>query len=177
MIRRKLVWGLVWVGAVCALTFGCGEVISTTTTTVDTGGLVTLVGDTPVCNVLAYRAVIQKLYLRSQSDGTAANAYKGVLLPNIKVNFGGLQDTTSVLRVAPVTVGTYDQVEIGLEQRNLAFYDPTKTNPISTAFIASSSASQFINTQSPLIISKGKIAAMRIDLDVRHSVTVDQQLF
>ena len=175
MIRRKLVWGLVWVGAMCALTFGCGEVISTTSTTADTGGLVTLVGDTPVCNVLAYRAVVQRLFLRSQSDGTVANAFKGVLLPNIKVNFGGLQDTTSILRVAPVTVGTYDQIELGLEQRNFAFFDPTKTDSIGFSFAPSTGASQIINLQSPLTISKGKISAIRMDLDVRHSVTVNQQ--
>ena len=86
--------------------------------------------------------------MRSQSDGTAANAFKGVLLPNIKVNFGGLQDTTSILRVAPVTVGTYDQIELGLEQRNFAFFDPTKTDSIGFSFAPSTGASQIINLQS-----------------------------
>lgn len=175
MIRRKLVWGLVWIGAVCALTFGCGEVISTTSTTVDTGGLVTLVSDLPVCNVLAYRATVDGITLRSKSEGNAANVFKGVLTPNIRVNFGGLRDTTSVLRVAPVTVGTYDQAELTLGQFAFAFYDPTQANLISTTFSQVSGGTQLVAIQPPLTIIKGGVSALRIDLDVRHSVTVNQE--
>jgi Domain of unknown function (DUF4382) len=175
MIRRKLVWGLVWVGAVCALTFGCGNVISTTTPTVDTGGLVVLVSDTPVCNVLAYHVSVNGMILRSVSEGNAANVFKGVVGPSISVNFGGLRDTTSILRVAPVTVGTYDQVEIGLVQPLFTFYDPTKANLIGTVTPILPGSSEVFNIQSPLIISKGEISALRIDLDVRHSVAVNQQ--
>lgn len=174
MIRRKLIWGLVWIGAVCALTFGCGEVISTTSTAPATGGLVLLVSDTPACNVLAYSAAVNGMILRSQSEGKAANVFKGVLGPNIKVNFGGLRDTTSILRVAPVTVGTYDQVDLTTGQGYFAYFDPTKTS-LFTSFLQSSAASSGTYAiQPPLTISKGSISALRMDLDVRHSIAVKQ---
>jgi len=172
MIRRKLVWGLVWIGAVCALTFGCGEVISTTSTAPATGGLVILVSDTPACNVLAYSATVDGMILRSQSDGNAANVFKGVLGPNIKVNCGGLRDTASILRVAPVTVGTYDQADLFLGQGYFAYFDPTKTNLFNTVLQNSATGSGTYTIQPPLTISKGSISALRIDLDVRHSIAV-----
>jgi hypothetical protein len=175
MIRRKLVWGLVWIGAVCALTFGCGNVISTTTTTPDTGGLVILVGDNPACDVRSFRTVVTGLRLESQAEGTAANAFKGVLQPFIKVNFAGLRDTTSLLRVAPVTVGTYDRAQLSFGLTTFAFFDPTKVNFVTIVPITFSNTAGSVNIQPPLTISKGAISAVRIDLDVRHTITVNSQ--
>ncbi|HET7842451.1 MAG TPA: DUF4382 domain-containing protein [Terriglobia bacterium] len=175
MIRRKLVWGLVWLGAACLLTFGCGNVISTTAPTADTGGLIILIGDTPLCDVLSFRSILTGMILRSQSEGIAANPFKGILQPFIKVNFSALRDLTSVLRVAPVTVGTYDQATVSLGSVTFAYYDPTKNLPVTFVTPTFSDTNPTLNIQPPITITKGTISALKLDFDVRRSISVDAQ--
>ncbi len=175
MIRRKLVWGLVWLGAVCLLTFGCGSVISTTTPTADTGGLIILIGDSPLCDVLSFRSVVTGMILRSQSEGIAANPFKGILQPFIKVNFSALRDLTSILHVSPVTVGTYDQATVSFGSVTFAYYDPTKTPPVTFVTPVYSNGNPTLNIQPPITITKGTITALKLDFDVRRSISVDAQ--
>jgi Domain of unknown function (DUF5666) len=175
MIRRKLVWGLVWVAAAGVLTFGCGNIISTTTVTPDTGGLVLLMGDSPLCDVLSYGAILNGLALYSQAEERTADPFKGIALPYIKVNFANLQEETSLLRVSPVNVGTYDQARISFGVTTFAFFDPSRLPPVTTLTPRFSNSSTFVNIQPPIMITKGVISALRMDLDVRHSVGVDAQ--
>jgi Domain of unknown function (DUF5666) len=175
MIRRKLVWGLAWICAACAFTFGCGNVISTTVTTPDTGGLVILLGDSPLCDVLSYRAIVVGMTLQSDAEGTTTNPFKGVIQPFIRVNFAGLRDTTSILRIAPVNVGTYNSATLSFGSVSFAFFDPAKVPPFSIATPRFSNSGGTVNIQPPLTITKGVLSGVRLDLDIRHSVGVDAQ--
>ncbi len=175
MVRRKVVWGWVWLGAACLLSFGCGSVISTTAPTQDTGGLVILMGDTPLCDVLSFRSTLTGFKLQSEASGAIGNPFKGIVQPFIKVEFGSLRDMTSVLRVAPVTVGTYNQVHVFLGGVTFAYYDPTKNPPVSIVTPRFSDTSPILNLQTPITITKGSISALRLDFDVRRSISEDAQ--
>jgi Domain of unknown function (DUF4382)/Domain of unknown function (DUF5666) len=171
MLRRKLIRCLALVTA-AALATGCGS-STTTTATKDTGGLIILVGDSPLCDVLSFRFALSGMTLMSSAGGTSASPY--TTQPLINVNFNELQDMTTLLFAGPVTVGSYDQVKILFGPTQFSFFDPTHTPPVSTVLPRYSDTTQIFTIQPPLTVTKGGVSALRMDFNVRQSVGVDAQ--
>ncbi len=174
MLRRKLMAGLMFILAAWTLS-GCGGYSSKSTpvTPSGRGSLYTFIGDTPICDVLAFRVTVSGLSL------TAAGGQSGATLVSsndlIKVNFAALRDFSTVLNLASVTEGTYDQATITISTPQLVVFDPTKDPPTRIVIVTASTMAPKVSIQPALQVTKDKVSALRLDLDLVKSIEVDAQ--
>lgn len=171
MLRRKWAVGVVLL-VVCGLA-SCGGSKKTTTTTPDTGPVAIFIGDSPLCDVLSFRGAVQGVTFKSQ-DGSL-NSTPFATIPFINVNFAGLRDTTTILQFGKIDVGTYDQVEIELSLPQFALFDPSVSPPVTYISNPSSDSKATYSIEPPLTVTKDALSGVRIDLDIRHSISVDAQ--
>jgi Domain of unknown function (DUF5666) len=160
--------------AVVILAASCGSTTTTTTSPTDTGGVVIFVGDSPQCDILSYRTVVSGITLISQ-EGYTPQVFTDVSGAYIRVDFAALQDVTSILHSGPIRVGTYNQATIAFGPAQFAVFDPTKSPPSQLIFPRFTSTSKTFNIKPPLTVVKGGVYGLRMDLDVRHSIGVDEQ--
>ncbi|HLW78149.1 MAG TPA: DUF4382 domain-containing protein [Terriglobia bacterium] len=169
MLKRSIAVGLI-AGLAAAVLTTCGS--STTTTPASNGSLFTFVGDSPLCDVLSYRTSISGMTLTRAGGASTVN----VLNPNsaeIKLDFATLRDFSTVLSLASVPPGTYDQMTVSLSFGQVVVYDPTQNPPTRTIGLTFSNAKPIVNISPSLIVEAGLPAALQIDFDLRHSVQLD----
>lgn len=169
MVRRGLV--AVLIGLTVGGVAGCGS--SKKTTTTDKGSVVIFVGDSPLCDVLSFRAAVQGVNLIPQGSTSGNSAFSTT--PFINVNFADLRDMSTILQFGTVPVGTYDQAQIALSLPQFVVFDPTVSPPITNISNPNSDTNTTYPIQPPLVVTKGQLSALQIDLDLRHSITVDSQ--
>jgi hypothetical protein len=171
MLKKMLAMALV-IGLGTWIISGCN---STVKPLPDTGTVVSFVSDVPFCSVLNLRSEIAGLTLTVAGSTTAVPVFPvGNTMPLYKVSFGGLRDFSTLLDISSVPVGTYDKASITFTVGELALYDPTLSPPIhvTSATFPSSATTFAINP--PLVITKGTVSALQMDLDIRQSVQLDQ---
>lgn len=169
-LRRMLVTSLL-VGAISVVLSGCGSGI-TTLTALPRGGIVTFVGDTPFCDVLAFRTFVNGLQL-TRLDGHVVTVLG--TSTDIRVDFAQLRDFTTVLNVGTIPEGTYNKATLTIAGAQLVTYDPTKNPPIQFPITSLSTSTPEASINPPLVITPGKEAGLQIDFDVRRSLQVDSQ--
>ncbi|MGA2611077.1 MAG: DUF5666 domain-containing protein [Terriglobia bacterium] len=183
MLKRIVTIAVTAVLAGAFLT-SCGS--STPTTTVATGSLTSLVGDTPgLCDAVSFPFNVTDLSLIGYSlTGTGAGTTpinpSSASAPEIKINLGCLRDFTTVLNISPANVGTYDIAYLTLTAPQLVFYDPTILPPNPPTSTAQFTLSPLKNIQVPispsLVINKGQASVIQIDFDMLRmigSITTD----
>jgi Domain of unknown function (DUF4382) len=170
MLRRKFLASCVLL-TVCGLA-GCGG-SSSKTTTPDTGSVVIFVGDSPLCDVLSFRAAVQGVSFFPQGSTSGSSPF--TVTPFINVNFAELQDLTTILQFGKIPVGTYDRVQIGLSLPQFAIFDSSVSPPVTYISNPNSDTNTIYNIEPPLVVTKDQLSGVRIDLDLRHSITVDTQ--
>ena len=173
MLRRKLMAGLALLAVAC-WTAGCGST-STTTSSTDTAGLNIFVGDSPACNILSYRTAVTNITLLAEGGGKNAHIYSNIGGAYVYVNFAELQDMTTLLHSGTIPVGTFNQAQISFGTVQFAVFDPTRNPPSNLLPTNFSNTTKTFNIQPPLTAVKGGVYGLRLDLDVRHSVGVDEQ--
>jgi len=162
----------------------CGGSSSSTTTSTNDGTLITLIGDTPLADVLAFRPTIRNpsgtnasvnAYFLKSSTGTFANviAASGSFSTLIKVNVAGLRDSATVLNIASVPAGSYVQAILNLGTTDVVIYDPSQSPPIRSVLGTLSPPAPIATISPPLTITKGGTSVIRLDFSLAQSIGPD----
>ena len=170
--------GLSLIGVLAALTFvSCGSSNSSTFVIPKQGSLYTFIGDSPACDVLGLRIRVSGLKFRvaGTTDQTFTLFPSASSAPLYRVNFASLRDSSTVLTLSSVNVGSYDQATITFITTQIILYDPTSDPPVKVISGTLTTASPTIPLQPNLTIAEGKLQALRIDLDMARSIGVDAQ--
>jgi len=170
MIKRALALGLTMGLAVAAFT-SCGGASKTPLPVLGSGTLFSFVGDAPLCDVLTFRVPITGLTLK-RPDGGGATVLSSASA-SIKVNLAALKEFSTVLNVASIPEGTYNQATISFGPAQMIVYDPTQDPPVKTVSVAFSNARPTVNIQPALTVTNGQVIGLKIDFDLRHSIDLD----
>ncbi len=169
MIKRTVALGLAMGLAVAAFT-SCGGA-SKTPTVLGSGTVFTFVGDAPLCDVLTFRVPITGLTLK-RTDGGGATVLSSASA-FVKMNFAALKEFSTVLNVASIPEGTYNQATISFEPAQMIVYDPTHDPPVKTVSVTFSNARPTVNIQPALTVTNGQVIGLKIDFDLRQSIELD----
>ena len=171
MVKQILGVGLA-ASLIASMIIGCGSSSSTTTTKTPTGSVYLFVADTPLCDVLTFRTLVTGLMVHRAED----NSMHALLGSNsaFKVNFASLRDTPSILAMASLPEGTYDQATVTFTVPTIVLYNGTQNPPIQTVSgrLAAGSTLQF-PIEPNLVVSNTRVSALLWDFDLLHSIGVD----
>jgi len=170
MLKRMLAMGLT-VGVAFGILTSCGDSSSKKSPQQGKGALITLIGDVPLCDVLSFRMSVTSMKLTPQGGGSALE-----VLPTastFRLNLGTLRDSSTILNLASVTEGTYDEVTLGLSVPQLGVYDSSQSPPSEVITSQFETGTPTASIQPPLIVSKDKVSALRIDFDMLRSIELD----
>jgi hypothetical protein len=163
--------GLVILVAVIALGLSrCGTSPSTTVTSGQTGTLDVEVGDVPLCNILSFRGLVTALTMKT---ATMTGIGRAALAANssIWVDFGNLQDTSTILVQTSLAPGTYTGGTITVNAPTMTVYDPAVTPPLTTITPTFSTETNIpFNISPPLVVTANKTSVVRVDFDIPASV-------
>lgn len=170
MLKRLLTIGLL-AGLAGGTLASCGGSSPSTPAAPGTGVLFTFIGDTPLCNVLSSRLTITGLIVTQLAGGGTGSVISGS--SSIRLNLGGLRDSSTVLGLNTLREGTYDQGTISLTLLQMGIYDPALNPPTTTATAKLSTSTPTFTIDPPLTISKGKVSALQIDYDMARSLQIN----
>src|SRR3989442_2927689 len=136
-----------------------------------------MIGATPACDILAFRANITRMTLTPQGSTVEIGVIVSTpsFAPSIKVDFAALRDASTVLNFTSVQEGTYDAVTITLTAPQLVVYDLTQDPPIKEVTTTLTNASPKISFSPPLVLTKGKVSALKLDFELVRSVELDSK--
>jgi uncharacterized protein DUF4382 len=169
MLKRVLGVSVI-IGVTAALLSNCGG--SSTTPAPSNGTLASLVGDSPLCDVLAFRATLSGATVTHAGTSNTTN----VLNPNttsIKVEFASLRDFSTILNFATLPAGSYDKMTFSLSFAQIVVYDPTQSPPIRTVAVTLSNTKPVVNISPVLTVTANKVAAVQVDFNLRQSIQLD----
>lgn len=169
MLKRVL--GVSVIIAVAAvLLSNCGG--GSSTPPVSNGTLATLVGDSPLCDVLAFRVTVSGVTVTHAGTSNTTD----VLSPNstsMKVEFASLRDFSTILNFAAIPAGTYDHMTFSLSFAQVVVYDPTQTPPIRTVTVTFSNNKPVVPISPALTVTANKVSAVQVDFNLRQSIQLD----
>lgn len=177
MLRRMQAVSLM-LGLAAAIFSSCGGGKSTPAPTpVGKAALYTFIGDAPACDVLSLRITITGMKMKPQggTSDVAVFPTSAATANLIKVNFASLRDFATVLNLARLPEGTYDQATFTFSVPQMLVYDPTQSPPTRKVQVELSSSGPTVSITPPLTIVKNKVAALRVDLDLLRSLELDAQ--
>lgn len=162
------------VGLAAVVLCSCGNGDSTTVTPKPgNGALYILIGDTPICDALSFRASVTGLTLTPQDSETVVPVIGAASL--IKLNFASLRDLVTVLSLGSVQAGTYDKVTITFSRTELGLFDPTEDPPSRVQGVVFSTLAPEIPIDPPLTVVENKVSVLRLDFDMLRSLERDSQ--
>lgn len=173
MARRVLAVSILLLVGLFALY--CGGLPNTTPQAPKTGTVYTLIGDSPVCDVLAARFNLTELILYYSGSGAGTTLLNQVstLIP---LDLAGLRNSSTVLNQTAVTAASYGRISLGMDVASMYVYSPSTNPPITTLNENLTTPSPFIYTISPpLVVPAGGIAVVSVDYDLAHAVQVNSQ--
>ncbi|HEV2493884.1 MAG TPA: DUF4382 domain-containing protein [Terriglobia bacterium] len=170
MLKRALGVSVI-IGVAAALLSNCGG-SSTTPPAPGNGTLASFVGDSPLCDVLAFRATISGVTVTHAGASNTTN----VLNPNttsIKVEFASLRDFSTILNFAAIPAGSYDKMTFSLSFAQIVVYDPTQSPPIRTVTVTLSNNKPVVPISPALTVTANKVSAVQVDFNLRQSIQLD----
>ena len=179
MSKRTLGAGLTAILA-AALTVSCGD-SSNPPPPVGSGTLFTFISDMPICDVLAFHVLASGSSQPTLALEIAGTTNRVSVIPftsAIKLNFLELRDFSTVLNLASISAGSYDQATLIYSSPTLVLYDPTQNPPTRAVTTSLPSTLPSIPIQPHLVIKPpvngtSQVSALQIDFDLRHSVQLD----
>lgn len=176
MVKRSVLFCSV--AALCAVVMGgCGSSSSTKPTT-GPAPLVITVSDVPLCNLIAFRSIVNGLTLTNQAGSSV-----GVISSNqtVPLDFASLRDTSAILDIATITPDTYTKGTITLIASSMSLFDPSLSPVISQITPTLSSETVNFNINPPLVVPPCPLnsptpcsaGALNIDFNLSQSIPVD----
>lgn len=178
LLAGKLSLALVPVLLAALITSGCGGSSSTPVTSPGSGGLYTLISDTPSCDVLGFALFLTEVDLHRQGSSSTSKVtvYPTSISPSAPtVEITELRDTSAIANLTSISEGTYDQAILTVTVDSAAIYDPTVTPPVSSLTTNITSTNITINIQPPLVVTKGAVNMLQLDFNLPQSLQVDSQ--
>lgn len=166
--------------ALCAVVIGgCGSSTSTKPTT-GPAPLVITVSDVPVCNLIAFRSIVNGLTLTNQAGSSVTVINSNQTVP---LDFASLRDTSAVLNITSITPDTYTKGTITLIASSMSLFDPSLSPVITQVTPTLSSETVTFNINPPLVVPPCPLnsstpcsaAALNIDYNLDQSIPVDAQ--
>ncbi len=139
-----------------------------------TGALYTYIGDTPVSDILTFRATITGMELRDATDPESAVTIISPGSQFIKIDLASYRDSSTFMNVASAPVAPYDQVKLRLLNLQIVVYDPTNDPPVRSITAAMTSGDAIAPLPAGYSIVAGSVNALRLDLDMLRSIEVDE---
>jgi Domain of unknown function (DUF4382) len=176
-MMRKVLGASLALGLLAVITGGCGGSNTTVAAPPGQGSLFTVIKDAPSCDVLGYQIQVPQMQLRLQGSNsssffTAFSTSIGAFVsPNLDLVYR--RDFTTILDLASVREGTYDQANIAVTATGASIFDPTQTPPVSTFPLTQNGNLVTVKIVPPLVITKGKIAVLKLDYDLAKSLQAD----
>jgi uncharacterized protein DUF4382/uncharacterized protein DUF5666 len=140
-----------------------------------TGTVAIFGGDTPVCDVVSFDAMITSATLTPGGEEGDSNSNNGppvtVISSPTKVDFAALMDFFTVLNLANVSPGTYSQITLNLSSMQITVLDGTAAKPIPTT---PTSATVTVNIDPPLDLTANGSVALNLDFHLRRSLQTQQ---
>lgn len=174
MIKR---WaGLAVVLGLIALAFlRCGSTANTPPAPVQQGVLDVTVGDVPLCDILSFRGLVTALTLKTAT--TTGNGPAVTLSTTGEwVDFGNLQNTSTLLAQTTFQPGTYTGGTITVNAPQMTVYDPSQNPPLATITPTFSQETNIpFSINPPLVVKSNKTSVLRVDFNIPQSVPASAQ--
>lgn len=164
----------------CAVFFvGCGSSSSKTPTSA-LAPLVVTVGDVPLCNLIAFRSIVNGLTLTPQSGGAVEVINSNETVP---LDFASLRSTSAILDITTIQPGTYTGGTVTLIASSMSVYDPTANPVISLITPTLKSETVDFTINPPLVVpacpqnspTPCVAGALNLDYNLSQSIPVDSQ--
>jgi len=174
-MRKRLVGLALGFGIVGVLTLGCGGNNMSPQQPAGGGAMgsvAILAGDSPLCDVVSFTVTISSASLTPEGGGAAVAVINSS--SPVTVDFAALMDFFTMLNLASVPVGTYNQLSLTLSNPQITILDTTQNPPkpvTSTPTLTSLNVT--INLDPPLQVTATGAVALNIDFKLRKSVSVD----
>ncbi len=152
----------------------CGS-STTSTTPTQTGTVFTLIGDSPMCDVLGARLNITELilYFSNSAAGSGLLNSTNTLIP---IDLAELLGSSTVLNDTTTKVGSYGRISLGVDVASMYVYNPSANPPFTTLTENLTVPSPLIyNISPPLTIPASGVAVVSLDFDLGQSVLVNSQ--
>lgn len=173
MARRVLAVSILLLAGLFALY--CGGLPNTTTPAAKTGTVYSLLGDSPVCDVLGARFNITELILYYAGSG-AGNTLLSQVSTLIPIDLAGLRDSSTVLTDSTTTPGSYGRISLGFDVASMYVYTPSQDPPITALSENLTTPSpEIYNINPPLTVPAGGVGVVSLDFDLTHAVQVNSQ--
>jgi hypothetical protein len=91
----------------------------------------------------------------------------------VRTDIAGLRDSLTLLNIGSLESATYDRADIAFTISTLGVVDLTQNPPVNTIAGNIVSSSTIFAIQPPLVLSKDKLNALRIDFDMLRSIHLD----
>jgi len=155
----------------------CSSSSSTTTTSSssDTGNLIAIVQDVPICNAISTNVVVQDLSFEDTQTGFTAGFITTTpsFAPEIRLNLQQLRDFSTILYSYPVRAGSYNQANLSFELAQLIGYDPTVSPPNHSFPVSFTTSKPIIPLNPPLVITAQQANVIVLDFDVLRMLQTD----
>lgn len=181
VFATKLSASLMSILVAALMTSGCGgssSSPSSTPTAPGIGTVYTVIGDTPLCDVLGFSLFVTEVDLHPQgsSAGTKVTLFPTNSSPTSPVvEFGTLRDTSTIANLGTINAGTYDQAILTLTVDSAAKYDPTVNPPASPLTANITTTNVTVNLQPPLTVTGGQVSVLELDFNLAQSLAVDSE--
>lgn len=168
------------VAALCAVVMGgCGSSSSTKPTS-GPAPLVITVSDVPLCNLVAFRSIVNGLTLTSEAGSAVTVINSNQTVP---LDFASLRDTSAILDITSIAPDTYTKGTITLIASSMSLFDPSLSPVIAQITPTLTSETVNFNINPPLVVPPCPLnsatpcsaAALNIDYNLSQSIPVDAQ--
>lgn len=137
-----------------------------------TGSVAILAGDSPPCDVVSFTVTISSAILTPEGGGQPVP----VINNPVTLDFAALMDFFTMLNLASVPTGTYNQLSLTLSNPQITILDTTKSPPATVTSTPNvTNLNVTINLDPPLEVTTNGAVALNIDFKLRKSVSVDAQ--
>jgi len=169
MARRVLAVSILLLIGLFALY--CGGLSKPTVPT--TGTVYTLIGDSPVCDVLAARLNLTQLILYYAGSG-AGKALLNQISTLIPIDLAGLRNSSTVLNESTISPGSFSRISLGFDVSSMYVYTPSANPPITTLTENLTTPSpEIYNINPPVTVPASGVAVVSLDFDLSHAVEVN----
>ncbi len=138
----------------------------------NSGSVLLMGGDAPVCDVISFKVTITGAILNSSMGGASPSIIASA--SPVTVDFARLMDFSTFLNLGSAPAGTYESLSLTLANPEMTVLDMTKNPPAPEQIpVTLTSSSVNITLTAPIVITNGATSGLQLDFNLLKSVQVD----